>query len=98
MCLGFAGAISLGIGLAWASMGFWLVFLFVLAECAVLIIAFLCYSLHAADFEKVVLTEKTGEAEFRLVEGADEFIQLEALLAAFILAGKGCNCGMKEES
>ena len=38
---------------------------------------------------KVKLTEKTGEAEFRLVEGSDEFIQLEALLASFILAGKG---------
>lgn len=38
---------------------------------------------------KVRLTEKTGEAEFRLVEGSDEFIQLEALLAAFILAGMG---------
>lgn len=36
---------------------------------------------------KVKLTEKTGEAEFRLVEGSDEFIQLEALLASFILAG-----------
>ena len=64
MCLGFAGAISLGIGLAWASMGFWLVFLFVLAECAVLLIAFFCYSLHAADFEKVVLTEKEILFEF----------------------------------
>jgi replication factor C small subunit len=38
---------------------------------------------------KVRLTEKTGEAEFRLVEGSDEFIQLEALIASFILAGKG---------
>lgn len=38
---------------------------------------------------KVKLTEKTGEAEFRLVEGSDEFIQLEALLASFIIAGKG---------
>ncbi len=38
---------------------------------------------------KVRLTERTGEAEFRLVEGSDEFIQLEALLASFILAGKG---------
>jgi len=36
---------------------------------------------------KVRITEKTGEAEFRLVEGSDEFIQLEALLAAFVLAG-----------
>lgn len=38
---------------------------------------------------KVKLTEKTGEIEFRLVEGSDEFIQLEALLASFLLAGKG---------
>ncbi|MCH7850190.1 MAG: replication factor C small subunit [Nanoarchaeota archaeon] len=43
---------------------------------------------------KVKLTEKTGEAEFRLVEGSDEFIQLEALLAGFILAGEG---GIKEK-
>ncbi len=41
---------------------------------------------------KVRLTEKTGEAEFRLVEGADEFIQLEALIAAFIMAGIGDGC------
>ena len=38
---------------------------------------------------KVKLTEKTGEIEFRLVEGSDEFIQLESLLASFILAGQG---------
>lgn len=38
---------------------------------------------------KVRLTEKTGEIEFRLVEGSDEFIQLEALLASFVLAGLG---------
>ncbi len=38
---------------------------------------------------KVRLTEKTGEAEFRLVEGSDEFIQIEALLASFVLAGGG---------
>ncbi len=38
---------------------------------------------------KVKLTEKTGEIEFRLVEGSDEFIQLEALLASFIIAGQG---------
>ena len=42
---------------------------------------------------KVRLTEKTGEAEFRLVEGADEFIQLEALIAGFILAGIGNGVG-----
>jgi replication factor C small subunit len=38
---------------------------------------------------KVRLTEKTGEIEFRLVEGSDEFVQLESLLASFVLAGKG---------
>jgi|TARA_Y100000310_G_scaffold258119_1_gene266401 replication factor C small subunit len=38
---------------------------------------------------KVKLTEKTGESEFRIVEGSDPFIQLQALLASFILAGLG---------
>jgi len=38
---------------------------------------------------KVKLTEKTGEIEFRMVEGSDEFVQLEALLAGFVLAGLG---------
>jgi len=47
------------------------------------------WNLPADDELKVRLTEKTGEIEFRLVEGSDEFIQLEALLAAFVLAGKG---------
>jgi len=38
---------------------------------------------------KVRLTERTGEIEFRLTEGSDEFIQLEALLASFVMAGRG---------
>ncbi len=38
---------------------------------------------------KVRLTEKTGEAEFRIIEGSDPFIQLQALLASFVLAGLG---------
>ena len=38
---------------------------------------------------KVKLIEKTGEAEFRIVEGSDPFIQLQALLASFVLAGRG---------
>lgn len=38
---------------------------------------------------KVKLTEKTGEAEFRIVEGSDPFIQLQALLASFVMAGLG---------
>ncbi|MFA5174244.1 MAG: replication factor C small subunit [Candidatus Pacearchaeota archaeon] len=47
------------------------------------------WNLQIDDELKVRLTEKTGEVEFRLVEGSDEFIQLEALLAGFVLAGKG---------
>lgn len=39
------------------------------------------------DKLKVRLIEKCGEAEFRLVEGSDEFIQLESLLASFAIAG-----------
>jgi replication factor C small subunit len=38
---------------------------------------------------KVKLTEKTGEAEFRMIEGSDEFVQLQALLASFVMAGRG---------
>ena len=38
---------------------------------------------------KVKLTEKTGETEFRMIEGSDEFVQLQALLASFVMAGKG---------
>ncbi len=38
---------------------------------------------------KVRLTEKTGEAEFRMTEGSDEFVQLQSLLASFVLAGQG---------
>ena len=54
------------------------------------------WNLPIDNILKVRLTEKTGEAEFRLVEGADEFIQLEALIAAFILAGiGGVNGAMK---
>ena len=47
------------------------------------------WNLQIDDELKVRLTEKTGEIEFRLVEGSDEFIQLESLLASFVLAGKG---------
>lgn len=38
---------------------------------------------------KVKLTEKTGETEFRMIEGSDEFVQLQSLLASFVLAGQG---------
>lgn len=38
---------------------------------------------------KVKLTEKTGEIEFRITEGSDPFIQLQSLIASFVLAGLG---------
>jgi len=38
---------------------------------------------------KVKLTEKTGETEFRIVEGSDPFIQLQSLIVSFVLAGLG---------
>ena len=36
--------------------------------------------------KKMLLMEKCGEIEFRMTEGSDEFVQLETLLAAFVLA------------
>jgi len=45
------------------------------------------YDLAIPDESKVRLIEKTGETEFRLVEGSNEHIQLEALIAQFALEG-----------
>jgi replication factor C small subunit len=47
------------------------------------------YSLEGlTEEEKVMLIGKIGEYEFRLSEGSSDLIQLEALLAQFLLAGK----------
>ena len=35
--------------------------------------------------KKLEMVKECGEAEFRMVEGSDEFIQLEALLSKFVL-------------
>lgn len=43
------------------------------------------WQLNIDDKEKVRLVDKCGDIEFRMVEGSDEFIQLEALLANFTL-------------
>ncbi|MBU4501859.1 MAG: replication factor C small subunit [Nanoarchaeota archaeon] len=43
------------------------------------------WNLDIPDEKKIALVDKCGEIEFRMVEGSDEFIQLEALLANFIL-------------
>jgi len=37
--------------------------------------------------KKVELVDKVGEIEFRMTEGSDEYLQLEALLAQFTLVG-----------
>ncbi len=44
------------------------------------------WSLEVSDRAKVQLIDKCGEIEFRMVEGADEYVQLEALLAHVTLA------------
>lgn len=41
------------------------------------------WNLNIEDERKVKLVDKCGEIEFRMVEGSDEFLQLEALLANF---------------
>jgi len=46
------------------------------------------FDLTIPDEAKIQLMEKTGEVEFRLVEGSNEHIQLESLLAQFVLIGK----------
>jgi replication factor C small subunit len=46
------------------------------------------FDLTISNESKVKLIEKTGEIEFRLVEGCNDHIQLEALLAQFALEGE----------
>ncbi len=45
------------------------------------------FELSIDDREKVVLMDKTGEIEFRIIEGSNERIQLEALLAYLVMIG-----------
>jgi len=40
--------------------------------------------LNLEEEKKAKVIEKCGEIEFRMIEGSDEFIQLEALIASFI--------------
>jgi len=46
------------------------------------------FKLDVSEIGKVMLIEKVGEIEFRLVEGSNSRIQLESLLAHFALMGK----------
>ena len=43
------------------------------------------WNLNISDQDKVKLIEKCGETEFRMVEGSDEFLQLESLLASLTI-------------
>jgi replication factor C small subunit len=45
------------------------------------------FDINIPDIEKVRLIDKTGEVEFRIVEGSNERIQLESLLAYLVLVG-----------
>lgn len=45
------------------------------------------FDLPMPDKHKVRLIDRVGEAEFRLVEGSNERVQIEALLAHFVLVG-----------
>ncbi|MBU1203821.1 MAG: replication factor C small subunit [Nanoarchaeota archaeon] len=42
------------------------------------------WALEISDEQKLEMTKQCGEIEFRMVEGSDEFLQLEALLASFV--------------
>ena len=46
------------------------------------------FDLDIPDADKVRLIDRTGEVEFRMVEGSNERIQLESLLAYLILVGE----------
>jgi replication factor C small subunit len=46
------------------------------------------FNLPIPEDRKVALADRIGEYNFRLVEGANEMIQLEALLAQFTIMGK----------
>lgn len=43
--------------------------------------------LEVEDKKKLEMVEKCGDIEFRMVEGSDEYIQLEALIASFCKLG-----------
>ncbi|MEK6860891.1 MAG: replication factor C small subunit [Nanoarchaeota archaeon] len=42
------------------------------------------WNLDIKDEDKLKLIERCGEIEFRIVEGSDEFLQIESLLASFV--------------
>ena len=46
------------------------------------------WNLDIKDEDKLKLIERCGEIEFRIVEGSDEFLQIEGLLASFVALKK----------
>lgn len=46
------------------------------------------WGLNMQEDKKVYLIDKCGEIEFRIVEGSDEFVQIESFLANLILVNK----------
>jgi replication factor C small subunit len=47
------------------------------------------WNLEIPDNRKVQLIDRCGEIEFRMVEGSDEYLQLESFLAYVVLVGNG---------
>jgi replication factor C small subunit len=45
------------------------------------------FNINIPDITRVELVDRVGETEFRLVEGSNERIQLEALIAHFVFVG-----------
>ena len=45
------------------------------------------WNVETSDDIKVTLIDKCGEIEFRMVEGSDEYIQLESFLAFVVMVG-----------
>lgn len=45
------------------------------------------WNLNIDDRKKVEMMDKCGETEFRMVEGSDEYVQLESFLAYVVLVG-----------
>jgi len=67
MVFGSLLVVSLGFGLAFAALGFWMVLPFVGLELAAVALAFLCYARHAVDHERIELAD--GRLRLHRLEG-----------------------------
>tara|TARA_B100000315_G_scaffold260349_1_gene321049 strand:+ start:7643 stop:8602 length:960 start_codon:yes stop_codon:yes gene_type:complete len=48
------------------------------------------FNLNIPEESKIILVDKIGEYDFRLTEGSNDLIQIEALLAQFVKHGQHC--------